>query len=124
MAVSAVVSVVDGFFADVAAIAVPSFDYRNRFTQHWFGMPVPHMLLGVAAYAVVIGVGLARRPANWRTAPAEPRTDAAAKKAASLGDMWAKDKVRVAQIVYNSLQVRAVCEREHKTVSDFRRLSR
>ena len=90
--------------ATLAAWAHPELDLAARPTKDWPLMRTDTALLTTAAYLVLVAVGLALRPSNWRDAVStEPR----AKKDVSIGALLTKDPIRLLQIIYNSTQVRS-----------------
>ena len=92
----------DTLFERIAAWAAPTLNYDSRVSKDWPMMRTDYALAGTAFYLVIVAVGLVMRPSNWRSLP-QAREGGA--KGASLAVMWRQDKVRVAQIVYNIVQV-------------------
>ena len=72
---------------------------------------------GTLFYLCIVAVGIVLRPNNWRQLEASSgakgkaesgKKAAVEKKAVSWSVMWATDKLRVLQVVYNTTQVRAL----------------
>ncbi len=92
----------DDLAAGFAAWGHADLDYGTRVTKGWAMTRLDHALLAVAAYLVLVAVGVARRPANWRTLS----ESSGANKPKSIGEVLTQgDPVRIAQLIYNITQV-------------------
>jgi hypothetical protein len=88
----------------LAAWGHPTLDYPARATKGWAMTRLDHALLVVGAYLLLVLVGYAMRPSNWRQL-----SEASGAKPASLLKLFLNEPIRVFQLVYNTTQVRA-CE--------------
>ncbi len=88
----------DVFARHITGWANPDMKYEDRLTKNWPMVRLDHAAFALAAYTVIVIVGLLRKPRGWKPS-AEP------KQKANWLDNFKNEPIRIFQAFYNLTQV-------------------